>query len=136
VLGMLIYVALCFPIEYWLNVHPSNCGESVVRLIAWKSLRLIGNTIVITALYSLANLGIVNQFARNRSQCMLRLSNCCFGVYIYHQFILKYLYYHTALSSLLTPVLLPWVGLWITLVFSLALSGISLQTKIGRNVLG
>lgn len=67
---------------------------------------------------------------------MINLSTLCFGVYIYQQFILKIIYYQLDGLTLVTPWLLPWTGLLITLILSLLLSHYTLKTRLGKFLIG
>lgn len=53
----------------------------------------------------------------------------CFGVYIYQQFILWFLYFYTSLPNTISPYILPWLFLVITIGGSVLLTFISLHTK-------
>ena len=64
------------------------------------------------------------------------LSSVCYGIYVYHQFLLKYLYYYTSFPNLVGYILLPWVSLVIVIVFSYLLTVLSLKTNIGRLLIG
>lgn len=63
-------------------------------------------------------------------------SSVCYGVYVYHQFILWCLYYHTPVPQMLGTYILPWCGLGIALPLSILLTKLSLRTKIGRFLIG
>lgn len=63
------------------------------------------------------------------------LDSMCFGVYLYHQFILKILYYDTNIIVINTPFL-PWCCLFITIVGSLTLTYLTRLSKIGRYIIG
>lgn len=58
-----------------------------------------------------------------------------YGMYIYHQFIMMYLYYNTSISQYLLNYT-PYVVLLITLIGSYVLVRISLKTRIGRWLIG
>ena len=58
-----------------------------------------------------------------------------YGLYIYHQFIMMYLYYHTEVSIFLGNYT-PYVVLIVTILVSYSLVLISLRTKIGRYLIG
>ena len=70
------------------------------------------------------------------TQKVLDISGLCMGVYVFQQFILKALYYHTPLPSALGPYWLPWIGFTIALLASLVLSWLLHKTKIGRMLIG
>ena len=65
---------------------------------------------------------------------MLRLSDCCFGVYIFQQFILKLLT-QTELSLNVSPYIYPWIAFIMTLIISLTLTIIIRNTKMGSQLL-
>ena len=67
---------------------------------------------------------------------MINLSTFCYGIYICHQFILKYLYYNTKFPDLMGSILLPWVAIILTLLLSIIITYILLHTKIGRYLIG
>lgn len=66
------------------------------------------------------------------SPLLISLSSYCFGIYIYQQFILKYLYYRTELPDAVSPYLLPWLGFAIALVLSFILTYLTRKTKLGN----
>lgn len=66
---------------------------------------------------------------------ILKIGACGYGVYVFHQFILLYLYRYTALPSLTGTYLLPWIGMVITVIVSVCMTLAARQTKIGRKYL-
>lgn len=62
-------------------------------------------------------------------------SDVWYGLYIYHQFIMMYLYYHTQVSTYLGNMT-PYVVLIVTILASYGLVLITLRTKIGRYLIG
>ena len=67
---------------------------------------------------------------------VVRASSLCYGVYIYHQFFLMYLYYGSSLPQIAGTYLLPWIGMATSLCLSLLLTKLSLKTKVGRFLIG
>lgn len=59
-----------------------------------------------------------------------------FGLYIYHQFIMMLLYYHTRLPLIVNSIGLPWLVLATTYGSSVLLVILTLKTKIGRWLIG
>lgn len=72
---------------------------------------------------------------KNVSQNLITLSTYCFGVYIFQQFILKSLYYHSSFCEIF-GVWFPIIGALFTLSASLLLSGIMMKSKVGRMLIG
>ena len=70
------------------------------------------------------------------SSSLIAIGNMCMGVYIFQQFILKALYYHTVIPREVSPFLLPWIGFLIALLGSLALTFLFRKVKLGRFLLG
>ncbi len=87
-----------------------------------------------------AGLGIVAMFCTVRyiankcevKQWIVKLGEYCFGVYLFQQFILMGLYYHTNLPTIVGSNWLPWIGTAIALSGSLLLSWLFRKTKLGR----
>lgn len=71
----------------------------------------------------------------NLSSALVRLSTYTFGIYLFQQFILIWLYYHTDLQSVVGIHLLPWLAFVIALVGSWGLTRIALLTKAGRRLI-
>lgn len=69
-------------------------------------------------------------------QWMEQVGALSFGVYLFQQFILKGLYDHTALPSLLGCYWLPWVGFVVALIGSLLMAYLLRATKFGRFLIG
>lgn len=69
-------------------------------------------------------------------QWVISASDNCYGVYVYHQFILVFLYFYTPLVAVCHPLLVPWIGLVVIFSFSLLLTKLTLKTKIGRFLIG
>lgn len=70
------------------------------------------------------------------SQLVVESSKVCYGVYVYHQFILVWLYFYSPLYENVNEYLLPIVGFVITFVLSLAMTKLSLKTRFGRYLIG
>jgi len=57
------------------------------------------------------------------------------GVYVFHQFILMFLYYHTSLPRLCGSYLLPWIAIIIALPVSILFTYVFRLTKTGKTIL-
>jgi hypothetical protein len=69
-------------------------------------------------------------------QFAVKMAACCFGIYLFQQFILLLLYYKTNVPVEVGPYWLPWCGFVITVIISFILSALTLKTKVGRNLIG
>ena len=63
------------------------------------------------------------------------LGKYCFGVYLFQQFILQALYYHTSFPQITGNAILPWAGFAVSLFASLLLSYLTRLTKFGRTLI-
>ena len=68
-------------------------------------------------------------------QSLIKISDLCMGVYLFQQFVLKYMYYHTNIPDMLNPYLLPWVGFLVALTISIMLAFGVKRTKIGKKII-
>lgn len=66
----------------------------------------------------------------------VKISGLCFGIYLYQQFILVYLYYHTDFVACVGTLIAPLLGFIITIISSTVLSYLTIQTRIGRALIG
>ena len=69
-------------------------------------------------------------------QWVISASKYCYGVYVYHQFIMYYLYEHTPMPQHVGSWLIPVVGLLVTFPLSYLLTWLSLRSRIGRYLIG
>lgn len=107
---------------------------------AFRLIRMIANN---TSTLAYTSLGIIAMLitairVTDRNQLpswIVKVGSYCFGVYIFQQFILQILYYHTSLPLYLGNEFLPWIGFVGALVLSLILSYILRLTRIGRNLI-
>lgn len=65
-----------------------------------------------------------------------KLATCCFGIYIFQQFVLQILYYKTSFPLMVSPYWLPWYGFVIAIIVSFTLTILLLKTKLGRYLIG
>lgn len=66
----------------------------------------------------------------------IQFASCCFGIYLFQQFVLQFLFYKTSIPLVVGPYWLPWCGFLIALVLSYLLTELSLRTKIGKFLIG
>ncbi len=136
VLCILLYLALAVAKNYLQDI---DCDGGIIQkatlVLSIRFLHLVGALSMIYALLSLANNARL-QARIEKNDFLITMSGYCYGVYIYQQFILKYLYYNTSLPNVVSEYALPWIGLGITLVLSLLLCHLTLKTKFGRYLIG
>jgi surface polysaccharide O-acyltransferase-like enzyme len=67
---------------------------------------------------------------------VINASKYCYGVYVYHQFIMYYLYEFTSMPQHVSSWFIPFVGLLVTFPLSYLLTWLSLRSRIGRYLIG
>lgn len=70
------------------------------------------------------------------SETTKKIAACCFGIYLFQQFVLQLLYYKASFSLWVGPYWLPWCGFVIAGVVSYVFSDLLLRTKTGRFLIG
>lgn len=104
-----------------------------IRIIALVISRALCASFGIVSLMSLSRL-IVMYSDTSKWGGVLKMSNCCFGVYIFQQFVLKLLN-QSILPFCIDAYLYPWIAFIITLCISLILTILIRTTKLGRQLL-
>lgn len=102
-------------------------------MLALKSVTKAG--LAWTGIYALYLTAVIYCKKHELSQVIIKIGACGYGVYVFHQFILMYLYRYTIVPSVAGTYMLPWVGFAITLVLSTALTLLIRLTKVGRKYL-
>lgn len=98
-----------------------NCGKLIYSGL--------GVLIVYIVMERIRNSGLtINRF-------WISLSECCFGVYLFQQFVLVYLYDYTSLPYRVNSFCLPWLCFIIALLTSIMLSWLLRQTKVSRSLI-
>ena len=130
ILPVLLYMTLVF-VEHRLVIDTGGMGNYLWRHI----IMLIKSCVGILALYIIAfKFTHVDHFKPRK--IILEANKICYGVYVFHQFILVFLYEHTNLYLVTGDIFTPWVAFTITVSLSIILAKITLKTKFGRFLLG
>ena len=135
--------------KYYLEFHPSSFNSIlelcsienpnavhllVLKVTLFRFLELILGLLGVGSIYLIARILIIPKF--RIPAFLVMLSSYCYGVYLYHQFILMGIYYHSNLTAIIPETFLVWVTLALTIVISLGLTHLTLKTKLGRKYVG
>ncbi len=136
ILYSMILLFLTLLNEYLLSIKDDfNLMLKVLDLMILNFNRLLIAVAGILCMYV-----IVNYFIEIKKMILpkyvLQASSICYGVYVFHQFILEYLYYYTPLPRYLGTYWLPIGGFVICMLFSILFSKLTLKTKFGRFLIG
>ena len=134
ILLTLAYIFLNFILPEMKLPEKASLVGKILYIFSIKSIKM---------LLSLSGIGIAFIATRiflsrqsNLSGYFIILSTYCYGVYIFHQFILKYIYYYTAIPEKFHPAVLPFITYIITLLISLSITSILLKYRTGRKLIG
>ncbi len=109
--------------------------DKIIYLLSNNIFKLLTTCSGIMALWLLV-CSFVNRQNFSISPIVVRASSICYGVYIFHQFILRILYYETEFPTIVSAYWLPWLSCIITLIVSVFLTWLFLKTKIGKFLIG
>ena len=135
-----ILLFACFTSAFVLKINVSELdnlrmgGSSTFSIFAVTiSVRFV-NAAIGTILLMMLSKKFVDCSDTSKWNNMLNLSDCCFGVYIFQQFILMLLE-RTELAQNVSPYIYPWITFLLTLFLSLVLTVVIRKTKIGSQLL-
>lgn len=141
----LVYLVICYIVSfvgltlltrYILGLELTTLYLKVIRMIVLPMLKSIYSALGLLSFYLIVSKILSKHPDFFSPSWLVWLNSISFGVYIYQQFILKLLYYHTSLPQITGTYLLPWIGLIVTVVLSLLLSTVTNKTKFGRFLIG
>lgn len=121
-------------LDFWLEARETLWGKGIYYVVH-SAVSLIVTMLGVGVVYL-----SVNYFVEKRqyvpTRWVFEASAICYGVYIFQQFVLQFLYYKTSLPVLVGPYWLPWVGCVVTFVVSILLTRLMLKTRFGRFLIG
>lgn len=117
------------------QIVSSDFMHKAIRILGMNICRLVMCVSAIFIMFGMANKPKVIAYLASKPR-LITLSGYCYGVYIYQQFILKFLYYKTSLPMAVDELMLPWIAFVITLALSLSFCWLTLKTKFGRYLIG
>lgn len=109
--------------------------HKAIKVLGMNICHLVMCVSAIFMMSGIANKPKVIAYLTSKPQ-LITLSGYCYGVYIYQQFILKFLYYKTGFPLVVDELVLPWVAFIITLALSLLFCWLTLKTRFGRYLIG
>jgi hypothetical protein len=129
------YIVIAFRLGGQISLLPVELPHVYVLLKATDFFRFFYTLPATAALY-LFCMRIVYIKHITLPQRLVNLTGMCFGVYLFQQIILMYMYYHTPLPQHVSPYALPWIGFIVAMTLSLLLTKLTLSTRIGRWLMG
>lgn len=108
----------------------------IVKILIIPFCRIVYSSLGLFSFYLIVNYYLQKHPTFQSSSWLVYINSIALGIYIYHQFLLKLLYYNTSLPCFLGSYVLPWVGFLLSLVMSILLSSLTIKTKIGKFLIG
>lgn len=122
--------------QFMTEVIYLSCNQNILKgiyLIIQITLRAVCACFGIFFLMQVAH-RIVEHFKIERWNKALILSESCFGVYIFQQFILKF-FNSSQIPSIINAYIYPWVIFIVTVIISLVITVAFRKTKLGKRLL-
>ena len=117
---VIIFIGLRMLMAYFTELSESTLLlKKTLLKVSSTSCKMVFSSFGVIAMYSTAVL-----FTKKHeiSNWYVNIGGLCFGVYVFQEFIIKYLYYYTDLPVKVGPLVLPWITVAITLFLSVLLS--------------
>ncbi len=114
----------------------SVLSDHVDSIVLWTS--LMDDILLVACRILYAWLGLISLYLtalyicreHQLPQLYIKVGKYCMGIYIFQQFILKILYYHTDFMVNIYPLFVPWIALGISLFFSILLTFMFKKTRL------
>lgn len=133
VLFVILFVALIH-----VNIYLKDYSSDIYILYKLLRIFIINLCHIIYAFVGVLAIYLIAIWYTNNhtlSNLVIKMGMLCFGIYLYQQFILIFLYYYTDLPILCGNMLLPWVGFCLTLFCSTIFTYITKLTRIGKKLI-
>lgn len=119
---VVVYASMVYLFEYVGNVFVKAMIEYVMNMSGILALYLAVST-------------VTTRSGFKPSPFVVNMSSHCYGLYVFHQFILVYLYYKTSFTANL-GYFTPWIAFVITLSLSYLATKLFMRFKFGRFLIG
>lgn len=130
----LAFITLTCLKKHMMILEEENCSFicKVLLLLSNRTIIIINSLLGLATLYHSAILFIRNHILSNK---IIKVGEFCFGVYIFQQFILQILYYHTALPRIIGCNFTPWIGFICALIGSYLTTYLLKKSSIGKTLI-
>lgn len=132
---LFLFILLTLFIENISGLFDFNIIHKLIKVSLLNISKLIYSILGLFLFYIFINYLIEKKNIKTTLR-FVQFNKLCFGIYIFQQFVLLFLYYNTSVPELLGSFWLPWVGFIITMIISIILTKISIKTKVGRFLIG
>lgn len=133
IIFILVFVLLTKLDDIWSNYYSNK--SIIIKAIGVITSNVITKVYGFLGIFALYSTSVHYTNKHKLSGTIINFGAYCMGVYLFQQFILQALYFHTQLPVMVGTDMLPWIGFAITLIVSLFFSYLVRLTKVGRTLL-
>lgn len=112
-----------------------NYQNVIKRDLFYGIKNILKAVLAVVGIYAFYTTGVIWCRKHQVKEWAMKIGVCGYGVYVFHQFVLVWLYEYTQLPQILGTYWLPWIGFFVATVLSLALTLLIHKTRIGRKIL-
>lgn len=122
-------------LQYWSELMQL---KNITPLFSLACINAIKITMCVSGIFSLLGclLWIIEKYNIKENLSISYSNRICYGVYIFHQFILYYLIYETGMVNIIECHVLPFILFGITLASSVLVVNFTIKSRIGRFLIG
>ena len=135
VLFIVSYIVLSYGKQTLLECEISTFTGKLLRILGMKMCTIAYSGIGLFMLFGISNYMLKSKKDWRCPLWLNSLNSICFGIYIYQQFVLIFIYYSTPLPQWTGTYMLPWAGCLITIITSITLAKLTIKSKIGRKLI-
>ena len=136
VMAWIFFLFCLIGINIFLNHQNSiKIQHIVIRGLSYGIDRILKAILAIIGIYAFYISAVIWCRKHEVKEWALNIGLCGYGVYVFHQFVLVWLYDYTQLPISLGTYILPWTGFLMATAISLVLTILIRKTKIGRRFL-
>lgn len=136
--GAVIFVSGTWLIDGRLQPIISDTANPILLrsayAIAKRLLHLAWSVALVGGLYLLVN-RLLRKTDYTARHWLIELNSLCLGAYVFHMFVIRWLYYYTELPTVAGPYWLPWIGAGVALPTALFFSWLLRLSEAGRRII-
>lgn len=130
----LVSLLVTFIVFFSGEAYIKECMDITIPHYVATVVSFIYSTSGVLFIYGLCN-RIIDK-TDNMPAIIAKIANYSFAIYVFHQFLLFFIYYHTQIPVTLGNGWLPWFAIVVTTISSYIFAHYFLKTNIGRWLLG
>lgn len=135
VLSWFLFFVVLFFINRLMDVKGFDYQNTLIRGVIIGTQNLLKATLAWIGIYAFYSSAVVWCRSHRVSEWALKIGVCGYGVYVFHQFVLVWIYDYSNWPQTLGTYMTPWISFVFTTLVSLLLTLLIRKTKVGRKLL-